>query len=295
MKSILLLFFTLSFAALSIAQSDHPAKKHLLVIGEEKGYRHDAVSHAMATIERLGRDSGIYDTTIRTDTEALTKKKLESNAKNLNDFDAVLFFTSGTLEMDPQQKADFLSFVHDDGKGFIGVHSATITFTDWPEYGQMIGGYFDEHPWGTFDAPILVEDTTFPGMQQFPPAFTLHDEIYQIKNFSRDDRRVLMRLDPSKLDLANKNVHRTDRDFAVTWAKTYGRGRVYYSTLGHVTENWDNPKIQQMFLEAIKWAMRLTNADLTPRPIPSTDPAPISVTSPPTEPAGEESAFSWLL
>ena len=63
--------------------------------------------------------------------------------------------------MDDEKKADLLSFVHDDGKGFIGIHSATITFTDWPEYGDMIGGYFDEHPWGTFDAPIVVEDPRF--------------------------------------------------------------------------------------------------------------------------------------
>src|SRR5258708_6120086 len=89
-------------------------KKRLLVIGQEKGYRHEAVSHAMATIERLGRETGLWDTVIRTDTEALTKKKLEFNARNLNDFDAVLFYTGGTLEMDDQQKADFLSFIHDE-------------------------------------------------------------------------------------------------------------------------------------------------------------------------------------
>ena len=87
---------------------------------------------------------------IRTDTEALTKKKLEYNAKNLNDFDAVLFFTGGDLEMDDQQKADFLSFIHDDGKGFIGVHSAAITFMDWPEYGEMIGGYLRRASLGHF-------------------------------------------------------------------------------------------------------------------------------------------------
>src|SRR5204863_8273795 len=81
------------------------ACKKLLAIGEEKGYRHESVSHALATIERLGRETGLWDTTIRTDTEALTKKKLEYNAKNLNDFDAVLFYTGGTLEMDEQQKA----------------------------------------------------------------------------------------------------------------------------------------------------------------------------------------------
>ena len=70
----------------------------------------------------------------------------------------VLFYTGGTLEMDDQKKADFISFVHDDGKGFIGIHSAAITFTQWPAYGEMLGGYYDEHPWNTFDAPVVVED-----------------------------------------------------------------------------------------------------------------------------------------
>ena len=174
----------------------HAPRKRLLVIGEEKGYRHEAVTHAMVTIARLGKETGLWDTVIRTDTEALTKKKLEYNAKNLNDFDAVVFYTGGTLEMDASQQADFLSFVHDDGKGFIGIHSATITFTKWPAYGEMIGGYFDEHPWGTFDAPVIVEDPAFPGMKQWPSAFTINDEIYQIKDFSRTTTRVLMRLDP---------------------------------------------------------------------------------------------------
>src|SRR6204780_5419860 len=211
-------FASLMLTSIAGGQTPSPPKR-LLAIGEEKGYRHEAVTHALTTIERLGRQTGLWDTYIRTDTEALTKKKLEYNARNLNDFDAVLFYTGGTLEMDDRQKADFLSFIHDDGKGFIGVHSAAITFTEWPAYGEMIGGYYDEHPWGTFEAPILVEDPKFPGMSQWPAAFSIKDEIYQIRNYSRDDRRVLMRLDAGPLDLNNKHVHRTDRDFAVAWAK----------------------------------------------------------------------------
>lgn len=245
-----------------------PPRKQLLAIGEEKGYRHESVTHALATIERIGRETGLWDTTIRTDTEPLTKKKLEYNAKNLNNFDAVLFYTGGDLEMDDQQKKDFISFIHDDGKGFIGIHSAAITFTHWPEYGDMIGGYYDEHPWGTFNAPIIVEDPAFPGMRQFPPAFNLLDEIYQVKDFSREKCRVLMRLDASKLDLKNPRVHRTDKDFAVTWAKMYGKGRVYYSTLGHQMEDWDRPDMQKMYTEAIRWSMGLEDADITPRPLP---------------------------
>jgi type 1 glutamine amidotransferase len=259
-----LLLLISAFCVVCSAQSTVGQKKHLLAIGEEKGYRHESVSHAMATIERLGKQTGLWDTTIRTDTEALTKKKLEYNAKNLTNFDAVFFFTGGDLEMDAQQKADFLSFIHDDGKGFIGVHSAAITFTKWPEFVDMVGGTFDEHPWLTFDAPIIVEDPKFPGMQQWPHEFTLRDEIYQMKSFSRDKVHVLMSLDASKLDLTNPKVHRADHDFAVTWAKMYGKGRVYYSTLGHPENNWDDPRLQQMYVEAIKWAMGLVDADVTP-------------------------------
>jgi len=258
-------------AAVGPAHAQAPARaprKRLLVIGEEKGYRHEAVTHAMVTIERLGRETGLWDTVLRTDTEALTKKKLEYNAKNLNDFDAVVFYTGGTLEMDAGQQADFISFVHDDGKGFIGIHSAAITFTAWPAYGEMLGGSFDEHPWGTFAAPVVVEDPAFPGMKTWPSAFTITDEIYQIKDFSRSSTRVLLRLDASKLALDNPRVHRKDRDFAVAWARMFGRGRVFYTTLGHVEANWDRPEMQAMIVDAIKWTLKLVDADVTPRPAP---------------------------
>jgi len=186
----------------------------------------------------------------------------------LNDVDAVLFFTGDDLEMNAQQRADFLSFIHEEGEGFFGVHSAAITFVDWPGFVEMVGGTYDEHPWTTLDAPIIVEDPGFPE-QQFPHTFTLRDEIYQMKDYSLDKVRVLMRLDARKLDMKNKNVHRTDGDFAVTWAKMYGKGRVYYATFGHVEVNWDKPEFQRMITEAIKWAMGLENADVTSRPLPA--------------------------
>jgi type 1 glutamine amidotransferase len=96
----------------------------------------------------------------------------------------------------------------------------------------------------------------------------VHDEIYQIKDFSRDRVRVLMRLDESKIDLQRRNVKRADKDFAVTWVRNYGKGRVFYSTLGHREDSWDRKDVQTMWLEAVKWAMGLTQGDATPRPRP---------------------------
>jgi type 1 glutamine amidotransferase len=244
-------------------------KRRLLVIGQSKGYQHESISTAMVTLYNLGRDSGQWDTYFRTDCTAITKKTLKWGAKNLNDFDAIVFFTDGDLDMDDSQKADLLAFVRDDGKGFIGIHSAAITFLSWPEYGEMLGGYFDGHPWGEFDAPLVVEDPDFPGMRHLPREFSLKDEIYQIKDFSRDRVRVLLRLDTSRLDLTKKGVHRKDGDFAVIWARNYGKGRVIYNGLGHTLDVWNHPKIQAMWLEQVRWSMGITPDEAAPRPAPA--------------------------
>ena len=236
---------------------------HVLVIGQTKGWEHDSVPDGMANIWKMGHDTKLWDATLRTDTELITKKDLNSpkglNRKNLNYFDALVFAsTTGELDMTDDQKADMMSFIKDDGKGFVGIHAALDTNYKWPEYGEMIGGWFDEHPWTTFDAPIIVEDPSFPAVRHFPHEFVKYDEIYQAKSWSRDKVNVLLSLDPQKLDYNNPKVHRTDHDFAVAWSKMYGKGRVFYSTLGHTKESWDDPDIQKMYFEAIKWVLGLT-------------------------------------
>lgn len=255
-------------------QAPQPQKKKVLCIGEVKGYQHDSVTYGLAHIWKWGQDTGLYDTYIRTDCQLITKKKLEAgNAKNLDYFDAVVFYTTGELDMDDSQKADLLSFVRDDGKGFVGVHSAMDTFYKWPEYGVMVGGYFDGHPWNTFKAPILIEDPNTPMTRHFgAKEVVVNDEIYQPRDWSRDKVRVLMRLDEGKLDLASPKIKpgikRTDRDWAVTWIRSYGKGRVFYSTLGHTYDAWDDKGVATMYLEGVKWALGLTQADTASHPKP---------------------------
>src|SRR5712692_10760580 len=231
-KSALIGALALIFFVGASTQAQQPKRKKLLAIGMSEGFQHDLISHALATIERLGQQSGLWDTYIRTDTQLLTKKKLVNNAKNIDYFDAVMFYTTLELPMDDEQKASLMSFVKDDGKGFLGTHSATDTFYKWPEYGEMIGGYFNDHPWHQ-KVTVRVEDRDFPATKHFPPTFEITDEIYQFKEYSRDRVRVLMSLDPNSVDLTKKTVHRTDKDFAVTWARDFGKGRVFYSSLGH--------------------------------------------------------------
>ena len=257
----LLGFFLLCLLPLN---SQPPRKRVLAWADTTTGFQHDSISHALAVMERLGHDSGAYDMYIRTDSQLITKQPIPQparNTRNLDYFDAIFFMGTGE-GLSEQQRRDLLSFIKEDGKGFVGAHTGDDAYFQWPEFGEMIGGYFDQHPWGVFDAPIIVEDRNFPATRHLPERFTIKDEIYQHKNWSRDKVHVLARLDASKLDFTKPNIHREDKDFAVAWAKMYGKGRVFYATFGHAAETWDDPRVQTIYLEALKWSLRLTGSDL---------------------------------
>lgn len=254
-----------------------PVKKRVLAWADVRsGYQHDSISHAVATIERLGRESGAYDTWIRTDSQPITKTPIEFKtgtgiatgeqflAHNLTFYDAIFFFGVREIDLTADQKRDLMSFIKEDGKGFVAAHSAATAFFSWPEFGEMLGGRFDEHPWGIANATVVLDDPKFPATKHFKQSFPWNDEFYQIKDFSRANVRVLAHLDVKSLDMTKPLIHRTDGDFPAAWAKTHGNGRVFYSILGHSAESWDSPVIQQMYFNALRWSMKMVDADLTP-------------------------------
>ena len=230
--------------------------------------QHDSVSHALAVIERLGYDSGAYDTYIRTDSHIISKAPLKttgdpaSGGPNLNNVDAIFFMGHREVPLDDKQKADLLSFVRDDGKGFVAAHVGLTAFESWPEFGELLGARFDGHP---VNGPgvVINEDPTFPATRHLPARFDFTDEFYQPKEYSRDTLHVLLRLDLTKVP-ASPALHRPDRDYPLAWAKTYGKGRVFYGSFAHASSTWDNRDVQLIYLEAIKWSLGLTNGDLKP-------------------------------
>ena len=278
-----------------------PNKKRLLAIAdadvwynrERASYHHDASSHTLATIERLGRESGEWVTIIRTDFKLLTKDiNYGRNARTLNDFDAVFLMGGGSWEITDEQKDDLLSFVRDDGKGFIGGHASNGGgCIVWREYAEMVGGdLVAEFP--SIDLPIVVEDPSFPGMKNVPRNWSFRDQ-YTINgpNYSREVDHVIMRLDSSRFreKLASLSAERegskmpedefsarvekligvrTDGDYPIVWAKKYGKGRVWYSTFGHIDATMDDKHIQEIYTGGIRWALGLVEADITPQPYP---------------------------
>jgi uncharacterized protein len=236
--------------------------------------QHDSVSHALAIIERLGYESGFWDTYIRTDSNIVSYHPLmttgqpASGGPSLNNVDAIFFMGHREVSIDDQQKKDLLKFVHDDGKGFVAAHVGLTALMSWPEFGEMLGGQFQDHPYGSVAGSVINEDPTFPATRHLPAVFNLTDEFYQVKNFSREKSRVLLRLDTSKLP-PNQNLLSKDGDFPLAWAKMYGEGRVFYGSFAHDDKTWDNPDVYRMYFEALRWALKLTDADVTPRPLPS--------------------------
>lgn len=249
----------------------YAGKKKLLIVADvQSGFHHDSINHAMAVLERLGRESGAYVAFLRTDSQLITKAPLVGkgarytgrpiNAKNLNYFDAVFILGSGEGTLSAQQKADLLSFVREDGKGLIGGHASTIAFYDWPEYGQMIGGFMDSE--FQIAPTALIVDRKFPGAETFPT--TMADQFPVLKApYAKGNFHTIVRLDPAKLT-PEQRARRPDGDIPVVWAKTEGKGRVFVSNLGHLDERWDDPAVQKLYLEGIRWALGLTNPDVTP-------------------------------
>jgi len=258
------------------------SKKLLAVADVQSGFHHDSISHALATVEQIGRKANAFVTMIRTDSQLITKGQIIGkgryegrgvNARTLDYYDAIFMLPSGFGTMSEQQRKELLAFVHDEGKGLIVGHATGVAFTDWPEFGEMVGGYMDSE--FNADARIIVEDPAFPGAMAFGgTSFMFNDQHPVFKApYSRDKVHVIMRLDPAALDEKNR-ARRPDGDFPVVWAMQYGKGRVFNVGWGHPDTTWDDPRFQQMMLEGIKWAMGVTKADVTPKPFPGKPSAP---------------------
>ena len=228
------------------ARSKNKGAAKILYLTYSAGFRHEVLPFSEGMLQRLGEQSGAFVSIATLDCSLI-------NADYLKNFDGLVFYTTGELPFSEEQKQAFLDFIK-SGKGFIGIHSATDTFYQWPEYGKLIGGYFDQHPWHQ-EVVIKVEDAAHPSVRHLAPSFKIKDEIYQFKGFSKDQVHVLLSLVNSSVDLNKPSVHRADKYFANAWTNTYGKGRVFYTALGHREEVWSNPRFQKHLVNGIRWAL----------------------------------------
>lgn len=223
-------------------------KGKLLYMTLTKGFHHESIGLSKQIVKEIGDKSGAFETTTTEDIAAFTKE-------NLKDYDAVMFNTTGELPMSDDQKKAFMDYIR-SGHGFVAVHSATDTFYMWGEFGEMIGGYFNGHPWHQM-VTIEVADPSSSLVSFLGKSFQINDEIYQVSDFQAKDSHVLLRLDPTSVDLNKPGVMRRYYGWPVAWTRSFGKGRVYYNGLGHDDWVWKDPRYQEMLLNGIKWAMGL--------------------------------------
>jgi hypothetical protein len=229
-------------ATLAAQQPDHP--KRILYVTLSAAYKHAAIPASVRALTEIAQQSGKLEVVQTEDVSLLS-------AASLKNFDAVLFYTTGELPISDTQKRDLLDFVR-SGKGFGGVHSATDTFYKWPEYGEMIGAYFQNHPW-TQDVSIRVKDPNSPLVAHLAPSFRIKDEIYQVRNFAADRVHVLLELDTSSVNMSAPGINPGATTFPLAWTRNYGAGRVFYNALGHFDSTWADPGIRKMMLRAMLW------------------------------------------
>jgi type 1 glutamine amidotransferase len=248
--------------------------EHLMPKDPHKGYNIPYAVHAMRA---LGEKSGAFTPVVSQDVAVFLSESLKR-------FDAVVLCnTSGkwivpsdeamkTLRehgdkeaVEQLLRASFLDWVRAGG-GVMAFHFAIGGNPHWPAFHELLGARYWGHPWHE-EVGVQVEEPDHPLMAAFGGKdFRLTEEIFQFREpYSREKVRVLLSLDTAKTNMGVKWIHRKDGDFALAWVRPYGKGRVFYTALGHRTELFRNPTILQFYLDAIQFAAGDIAAPMEPR------------------------------
>ena len=210
-------------------------------------------------IQQMGKVTGAYEAVFNDDIEMF-------RPANIKQFDAICFNnTLGVLFDDPELRASLMSFI-ESGKGFVGIHDAIATFVQypkydqWPEFGRMLGGTENGgHPWNGEVMTMKVEDPGNPINAAFGGKdFQIADQAFQLQEpVLRDHMHVLLRIDVEKSS-PPRRVHparKGDMDFPMSWIRRQGKGRVFYTGLGHGVDVFANAQLLQHMLAGIQYAL----------------------------------------
>ncbi len=280
----------------SLWAADPP--KRLLLVTHSGGFMHDSIFVAEQILKEIGPKNGFevtcwrytadpdamkdgkpalaaYSERFRKTTgeqgkpgEDVTKAHCgRINAESLKKFDAVLFFTTGSKRSQPapltdDELKDLMAWVKNGG-AFAGTHCGADTLYE-TSYGDLIGAFFQTHPPGFQTVKVKVEDPKHPAAKGFTDGMEYTDEMYifQDKPYSRDKLHIILSMEKGSFN--PEKGKRTDDDHAISWCHEYGKGKVFYTSLGHRREVWRDPRFQEHLMGGLKWAVGLLPGDATP-------------------------------
>jgi uncharacterized protein len=271
----------LSAAASAKAPASQAPIKKLLFLTHAALYKHTSLGPAEKAVTELGKTGGYEVTTVEGYKQDPKQLDLSFFTPDyLNQFDGVMMMTNGNLPFSDAQKKMLTDFVR-GGKALIGAHCASLTLYNYPEFGEMLGGYFNRNlPQGTI-AVLKVEDTKHPATKMLGAGWPLVDEFYLFgtapwdaarpddnidvlfKNkipmgFSRSKVHVLLSLDTERMDMSKQPNLVRGGDYPQAWTKEYGKGRTFYTSLGHRDDIWSGDAVFRAHINGgIRWALGL--------------------------------------
>jgi type 1 glutamine amidotransferase len=247
-------------------------KKRLLLVTHSGGFIHKSVADAEQVLKEVGPKHGYevtcwrytgdpagleeYGEKFRKATGLTVEMENTGrvNKDTLKNFDAVLFFTTGD-PVTKEELRDLTDWVKAGG-AFAGTHCATDTLYKDTPYGELIGAYFKGHPPGLQDIKVKVEDPKHPAAAGFTNGMPYKDEMYVFRDepYSRDKLHVILSIDPASFN-PGKNLTRKDNDYAISWGREVGKGKVFYTSFGHAPEVWKDAKsFQPHLFGGLDWA-----------------------------------------
>jgi len=254
--------------------------KRILFFTKSSGYEHSVIkkvgdqpSHAERVLSELAQRRG-WTVTPEKDGRIF-------GSPGLAEYDAFFFYTTGDLTtagtdgtppMTREGKAALLAAVR-RGKGFVGAHCAADTFHSPGDllastgekadpYIKMLGGEFIGHG-RQQPAKISCADPGFPGCAGIKNGFELVEEWYAFKDYQKDLHVILVQETAGMTTDGNDRVYERP-PYPATWARRHGKGRVFYTSMGHREDVWTSPIFQTILAGGIGWTLGEVEAAATP-------------------------------
>jgi type 1 glutamine amidotransferase/sugar phosphate isomerase/epimerase len=242
-----------------------PAKPRKLLVTDIQMYSgHSTIPHGNYLLELMAKYTGAFEPTFSNDLSLLKYPKIK-------EFDAIyLNNVCGMVYNDPEVRDGILRFVREGG-GIGGHHAVTFAGNNWPEFAEMMGGWAGAHH--IEKQMIKVEDAESPLAQSFGAGSFEHtDEFYIFPTYapySREKQHILLTIDVEKSDRATANrfcapCTRPDQDYGLAWIRSYGKGRTYFTPLGHTPIFYTDRRWTQHLLAAVQYILGDLHADATP-------------------------------
>ena len=284
--TLVLVAGVLTIAAQGARQTNAPKK--LLFLTHAALYKHSSLAPAEKAVTELGAKGGFEVTTLegyKQDSDKIDLSML--TPEYLAQFDGLMLMTNGNLPLTDAQKRSVVDFVR-NGKALVGVHCASLTLYDYPEFGEILGGYYRRSivpttRIGQSNIGVLkVEDPHHPATKMLGGSWPLAEEFYQFGTavwdpakptenisqvgrlhipmaFTRDRVHVLLSLDTEKTDLTGLGPDVVKGgDYPQAWTVNAGRGRTFYTSLGHRDDIWSNDPVFRAHVSGgIRWSLRL--------------------------------------